>query len=451
MPDFKGFDDWIEIFEGGRQVDSRGREHDGDQIIDRALTTFDPKEHEPPLVVGHPRENSPAFGWVEALKSGVRNGAKVLLARFKQVVPEFEEMVRSGLFKKRSASFYPDGRLRHVGFLGAMPPAVKGLADLKFGDDGETAATFEFAASDDKAARAARAKKYGIAVKEGGHVTKPAQWAGVPDEQWLDPVNYRYPCPDAAQVRAAASYWGRETNRAQYTPEERAIITARLDKFRKKFKVGTTGMEEGKMTFKDFVEIFKFWKQVEADPGLELPALPASGTPKKEDRMGKQFSEEDLKKAREEAARKAREEAQKEFAEKERKRAAEARRKEISEWCDARMQDGKLAPAWVKAGIKEFMERLDAEAEVSFAEGKKETPLAWFKDFVAGLPKLISFDEIAGRDGAPGDGDAASKLDALTRKRMAEKDLDYGAAFAEVQKENPGLVDEYSRELSAAA
>ena len=38
-------------------------------------------------------------------------------------------------YEKRSASFYPDGRLRHVGFLGAAPPAVKGLAGIAFGQE----------------------------------------------------------------------------------------------------------------------------------------------------------------------------------------------------------------------------------------------------------------------------------------------------------------------------
>jgi hypothetical protein len=60
------------------------------------------------------------------------------------VQPEFADMVRKGLFKKRSAAFYPDGRLRHVGFLGAMPPAVKGLPDIGAFDEGESV-TFEFA------------------------------------------------------------------------------------------------------------------------------------------------------------------------------------------------------------------------------------------------------------------------------------------------------------------
>jgi len=59
------------------------------------------------------------------------------------VVPEFQSAVENGLYKKRSASFYPDGRLRHVGFLGAAPPAVKGLADIGF-ENGENQTTFEF-------------------------------------------------------------------------------------------------------------------------------------------------------------------------------------------------------------------------------------------------------------------------------------------------------------------
>jgi len=95
-----------------------------------------------------------------------------------------------------------------------------------------------------RAAQEKRSRKYGIAVKEGGHVTKPGEWANVPDDEFLDPVNYRYPCPDAAQTRAAASYWGQEKNREQYTAEERAKIDARLDKFRGKFNIGEFRKEE---------------------------------------------------------------------------------------------------------------------------------------------------------------------------------------------------------------
>jgi len=84
----------------------------------------------------------------------------------------------------------------------------------------------------------ARSKKYGIAVKDGGHLTKPGEWSNVPDDEFLDPVNYRYPCPDAGQTQAAAGYWGHPDNQAQYSSEEKTVINSRLDNFEKKFGMG---------------------------------------------------------------------------------------------------------------------------------------------------------------------------------------------------------------------
>jgi hypothetical protein len=46
-------------------------------------------------------------------------------------------MVKQGMYKKRSIALYPDLTMRHIGFLGGMPPAVKGLADIKFGEEDE--------------------------------------------------------------------------------------------------------------------------------------------------------------------------------------------------------------------------------------------------------------------------------------------------------------------------
>lgn len=139
MIDFNGFSDWIQIFKGGKQTDSNGRLQDGDALIARAVATFNPLSYEPPIVIGHPRSNSPKYGLVRDLKKA----GSLLFAKFKDVVPEFENMVKSGRFKKRSASFFPDGRLRHVGFLGAMPPAVKGLSNIQFSEGGNVM-SFEF-------------------------------------------------------------------------------------------------------------------------------------------------------------------------------------------------------------------------------------------------------------------------------------------------------------------
>ena len=123
---------WIEIFRAGRQTDNRGRTRNWTESdLDKMVETYDPATHEAPVVIGHPKDNGPAYGWTESLK---RVG-NTLLAKFKQVEPAFAEMVKNGRFKKRSISLYADGSVRHIGFLGAAAPALKGLKDISFNAD----------------------------------------------------------------------------------------------------------------------------------------------------------------------------------------------------------------------------------------------------------------------------------------------------------------------------
>jgi len=144
----KGFGgQWVDIFTAGKHTDDKGNEHNIDAaFLEQVVTNFLPDQHEPPAVIGHPKTDSPAFGWT----CGLRAEGGVLQAQFCDVDSAFEELVREGKFKKRSASFYldtkaaPAGRvpqLRHVGFLGAQPPSVKGLREIQF-NEGE-AITFE--------------------------------------------------------------------------------------------------------------------------------------------------------------------------------------------------------------------------------------------------------------------------------------------------------------------
>src|SRR5437879_1595677 len=122
-------DQWLEVFKAGNYGDKGSYTTDD---LDTLVANYDPKAHEAPLTVGHPQDNKPAYGWVESLK---RVG-DTLFAKFKQVDAQFEELVAEGKFKKRSISFYKEPKLmlRHIGFLGAMPPEVKGLADPVFHD-----------------------------------------------------------------------------------------------------------------------------------------------------------------------------------------------------------------------------------------------------------------------------------------------------------------------------
>ena len=121
----------FEILKTGSFTNSQGKEVNFSQSdLEKIASSYDPTISEAPIVIGHPKSNDPAYGWIDSLKV---NGDK-LIASASKIVPEFLNAVKEGLFKKRSVSLNPDNSLRHVGFLGAALPAVKGLADLQFED-----------------------------------------------------------------------------------------------------------------------------------------------------------------------------------------------------------------------------------------------------------------------------------------------------------------------------
>jgi len=105
---------------------------------------FEPTVAKAPIVIGHPATDDPAQGWVKSLVANERG----LFAAPSQVNPAFADAVREGRYGTVSAKFYrpTDANnpkpgvwyLRHVGFLGAAAPGVKGLDSPGFtdGDDG---------------------------------------------------------------------------------------------------------------------------------------------------------------------------------------------------------------------------------------------------------------------------------------------------------------------------
>lgn len=119
----------FEIFRTGTHTSLNGQTKDfSESDLDTIASSYDPQQHEAPIVIGHPETNAPAYGWIEKIK---RVGDR-LIAFPKQVSNEFSELVKTGAFKKRSISITPDLQLNHVGFLGAAAPAVKGLKDVEF-------------------------------------------------------------------------------------------------------------------------------------------------------------------------------------------------------------------------------------------------------------------------------------------------------------------------------
>ncbi|WP_276681204.1 hypothetical protein [Thalassolituus oleivorans] len=124
----------IHLFKPGTHIDMGGQQIDfSESDLTASVNAYDPELHEAPLVIGHPEHDAPAYGWVRAMKMAA-DGPEAIPH---QVNADFAEMHKTGAFKKVSASFYTPTSphnpvpgvyyLRHVAFLGAQPPAIKGL------------------------------------------------------------------------------------------------------------------------------------------------------------------------------------------------------------------------------------------------------------------------------------------------------------------------------------
>jgi len=125
----------LEVFKTGTHTDNKGNsktwtDADLNTIVKQYNEQSNEEKHEAPLVIGHPATDKPAYGWVKAL---TKQGNK-LYAEVKDVANEFVELVNQKRFGKLSIALYPDMKLRHIGFLGAEPPAIKGLASPEFSE-----------------------------------------------------------------------------------------------------------------------------------------------------------------------------------------------------------------------------------------------------------------------------------------------------------------------------
>ena len=123
---------WVEVFKTGTHTDSSGNTKEWtEKDIDKIVSSYAARKVDAPAVIGHPKSNSPAYGWVMELK---RDGNK-LLAKVKPTVKEFVGWVNKKLYKYVSIALRPDLSLRHVGFLGGAPPAVTGLKVPEFAEE----------------------------------------------------------------------------------------------------------------------------------------------------------------------------------------------------------------------------------------------------------------------------------------------------------------------------
>jgi len=382
---------------------------------------YSPDIHEAPIVVGHPKVDAPAYGWIKSLRA---DGAE-LFAEPDQVEPEFAEMVRAGRFKRISASFYPPAAaanpvpgsyyLKHVGFLGAQPPAVKGLKAAEFADDAD-AVTLEIEFSEAEIA----------GLSSEGLRSVCRIMSGLRDwllsSQGLEVADKVVPADGLEGIRATEEYMRDAMHRGERDEVPRFAETdlsrrlnARLDE-RAEDAAARAGlidrMAEGAGIKRGTVlqilrgeidtppeERLRGFAKVlglKADDLISLVDLAEikegetdmSATDKQtpEERLAALETREAEQTAREAAFAEAR---------------AKERRSEDAQLIEGLAKEGRIAPG-LKEPMAAFMESLDAEAEVAFAEGEVASPRDWFRDLLAKKANpLLDFSERAGGEAVP--------------------------------------------------
>jgi len=374
----------LHIFRAGKHRDSRGREISfSAEDLAASVAAYDPAKHEAPIVVGHPTENGPAYGWISKLSIDDTGN---VFADPAQVNPDFAELVKSGAYKKISASWYlpeaPENPapgsyyLRHVGFLGAQPPAIKGLKEIAFADAAES--HVDFGAWEDAAiARVFRAMR----------------------EWWIDKfsrdeADQIIPAYVIEDLEAAAR---REQQAELETPQPAAMPV-----------FSETDDEDHSMTRE------------------EIEALQAKA------------AEADALKAAQ-AAKEA------EFAERDRAlavREAEARRAAHVATVEQLIVAGRATPA-MKDRMVAFLEALPAGAVVSFTEGdtttQKDLAVA-FRELIEAYPAQINFGEAAPRTegdevsfGESAEQTAKAITEYVEAERGKGRTIDHAQAFTELK------------------
>ena len=126
----------IEVCKVGKWPGQGGEVEVTKTMLEELAASYDPDTHQAPAVLGHPKTDEPALGWFEKFKLV---GDK-LVAIPRKISKELKNAIDEEKYKYVSLSFYhpttpgnpKPGKyyVKHVGFLGAVPPAVKGLTAL---------------------------------------------------------------------------------------------------------------------------------------------------------------------------------------------------------------------------------------------------------------------------------------------------------------------------------
>lgn len=441
---------YIEMFKAGPQISSAGQKMVfSEEDLDQVVNSYNPSKHEAPLIIGHEQDDStPALGWVrEVWRKGKSLWGKV------ELTPKAERLIRDGVFKKVSSSFYlPDAdtnpvpgnlHLRHLGLVSI--PAVKGLtAFSELIPEGSITITpressISFQETPTMAKKQTEASPKVVDHADGKGMTINVNINGVKAE--TEPTTVEDSGFETQNTGAAAPYDMEYADGmgGAPVPGEADPSLQRMDMVE-----GPDGKEMGN---EDDGEGEPIPPDGEGPDGMEGEAPEASGDESGSDMdvddvsgeddeavasdLASKYTEEQLIMALYQLANSGESEEMGEgymgysepegeestasfsepdpLAEKvaqlEEELAAQKRlmrQKEISDFCEKLYDEGKLTEAVVPAGdLVRFMETLNAKNTVNFSESGKSSQFDFMKGVLANLPAMVTFSEVATAASAP--------------------------------------------------
>ena len=140
---------WHDVFFAGEHTDNAGKSRNySREDLQQVVDNFTPNKA--PLVIGHPKTNAPALGWVTGVRLTDDDRLEVTA---NNVNVDFAKAVAAKSFPNRSISLVRTDKglaLRHIGYLGAVEPALEGLGWQFNGAELDPTETVEFSAEPDE-------------------------------------------------------------------------------------------------------------------------------------------------------------------------------------------------------------------------------------------------------------------------------------------------------------
>lgn len=433
---------YVELFRSGPQISSTGQKMVFEEAdLDQVVSSYNPAKHEAPLIIGHEQDDAtPALGWVrEVWRKGKSLWGKV------ELTPKAERLIRDGVFKKVSSSFYlPDADtnpapgnlcLRHLGLVSI--PAVKGLtAFSETNPEGSITITPRESSISFQETFSTMAKR----KTEAPQIVDHADGKGMTINVNINGVGQGETSPTevgdnglATQETGSPAPYDAEYADGMMTAPESSMADPSLQ--RMEMVEGPDGKEMGDESDGEGEPL----PEDGEGPGGEAPA--PGGEEDVEDMSGdddeqvaaelaSQYTEDQLIMALYQLAQGSSEMGEQEqmmgysepettgvaeFAESdplaekvaqlEEELAAQRRlmrQKEITDFCETLYVKGKLTEQISPKGdLVRFMETLNSKNTVNFSEAGKATQFDFMKGVLEKLPAMVSFEEVAPQATAP--------------------------------------------------